>query len=766
MQKLIKRFFWVLLLACSWQNSFGFSYGGPINNAADNWQSPVIGYGLGGDLNAPKNIGEEYRRNIAVMYYAFDQNFLDYFGPEGATAVSGAYTVLNALTNLDNYTKPLNEFPVETRQQNYQAQALGLYDLKSFTLGAMMEQLGLADPVRYMWTLHDRDHIGTVACPANMYYLVVQRNFDSFSPSLTQLLYSPYVNNTLYTYQIFEICSGPNPLAQAVPFAVDPLADSYSPVAASPFNIGWGDYFTGLTRDDVAGLRSLMSTNNVNWETAAPGTVLISTNTTFSELFPVSDSNTGRFINGNFYGTSSYGALVSFAKTNDPAALQAQYPALQFTLVSNYWAFVNVTNTTSFFTIPVGAPIGSPPQLVVTHPVTTSYKEYFFYTFDNIITNIYKATSTATLKTIKVGPMNGAPIGSPSVTTVTTQTVTIKVPSGEFFILPPDSPCGLDIVSSKLVFTNYTTNVITTTVGSTNNVSTATNGTGNVSFTQLLITPYVSHVYVIHPVTCDPAPTGLLRGIGRTSYVRADYDSLIGQSWQPITNDYNMTLVTGSKSLTQHLRRVVTQPDFLFSATDLTSGPGALPVNAIYSRNLNFDQSNILPQEAGPGTIQPSTTITFNKNGPVYLNQSEDVLDGTPYFTQTPGGSTTSLFYEEYFVWASFDGTTNAPVVFPNGNSIENLQNQILVQVSPTTVADGHVDVDYTPTVTFTATGGAFTQPFTWSASGLPAGLTVSADGTLSGVPTQAGTFDFTLTLTDYLGKTVQWFYTITINNP
>ena len=593
-----------------------------------------------------------------------------------------------------------------------------------------------------------------------MYYLVVQRNFDGTSSSLNQLVYSPYVNNTLYSYQIIEFCSGvPDPLAVAAPFAVDPLADTYSAVAS--FSIGWGDFYTGLTRDDVAGLRSLMSTNNVNWETPAPGTVLISTNKAVSELFPVSDAGNGILFNGVFYGTSSYSALASFAQTNNPAALQAQYPALQFTYLSNSLVIVNITNTTSYFTVPVGAPIGSPPQLVVKKTVTQGFQEFFFYTFDNIITNIYKATTIAKLKTIKVGPMNGAPIGSPSITNVTTQNVTLNVPSGEFYILPTNSPCGLDIVST-ITFTNYTTNIVTTTVGSTNNVSTATNGTGAVSYTQLLITPYVSHVYAIHPVTCDTPTTGLLRGIGRTRYVRADYDSLIGQYWQPITNDYNMTLITGSKSISQHLRRVVTQPDFLFSAVDLTTGPAALPINFVYARNLNFDQGNILPGLAGPGTIEPSTTITFNKNGPVYYNWSGDVLDGTPYFTQTPGGTTTSLFYSEYFVWASFDGTTNAPVVYPNGNSIENLQNQLLVQVSPTTVADGSVDFEYTA-VTFTATGGAFTQPFTWSASGLPSGLTVAADGTLSGVPTQAGTFDFTLTLTDAVGRTVQWFYPITI---
>ncbi|HEY4414433.1 MAG TPA: hypothetical protein VGO57_01980, partial [Verrucomicrobiae bacterium] len=224
MQPMIKRIFWVLLLASGLQTSWAYSPGGPIGNGGDSWQQPVIGYGLGGDLNAPKNLGEEYRRNTPVMYYAFDANFLDFFGPEGAASVDGAFAILNALTNVDNYSKMLSEFPLESRQQNYQAQALGLMDLKSTTLSLMTEQMGLADPVRYNWTLHDRLHVGNVPCPVGMEYLVVQRNFDYFSTPLNQLQYSAYINNTLYSYQILEACTGPDPLALAVPFSVDPLA--------------------------------------------------------------------------------------------------------------------------------------------------------------------------------------------------------------------------------------------------------------------------------------------------------------------------------------------------------------------------------------------------------------------------------------------------------------------------------------------------------------------------------------------------------------
>src|ERR1039458_6220220 len=206
MRQIIKSFLWVGLLVLGLQGAWAYSLGGPIGNnpnpsgggviEGDAWQQPVIGYGVDGDLNAPKNLGEEYRRNVPVMYYACNANFLEWFGSNGGAAVDSAFTILNnAFTNnptgmtngLDGYTASLSEIPLESRHLNYQAEALGLYDLKSWTLAAMMEQLGLADPIRYDWTLHDRVHVGNIACPAGQEYLVVQRNFDPVSSPLNQL---------------------------------------------------------------------------------------------------------------------------------------------------------------------------------------------------------------------------------------------------------------------------------------------------------------------------------------------------------------------------------------------------------------------------------------------------------------------------------------------------------------------------------------------------------------------------------------------------
>jgi len=50
------------------------------------------------------------------------------------------------------------------------------------------------------------------------------------------------------------------------------------------------------------------------------------------------------------------------------------------------------------------------------------------------------------------------------------------------------------------------------------------------------------------------------------------------------------------------------------------------------------------------------------------------------------------------------------------------------------------------------ATGG--TAPYSWSVSGLPAGLSASSSGAISGTPTTAGTSTVTATVTDAAGKT------------
>ncbi len=771
---MLKRIVWILLLASGLQTSWGFSVEGPIANGGDAWQAASLGYGPPFDVVAPKNLGEEYRRNIPTNYYAFDANFYDYFGPEGAASVEATFAMLNSLTDVDSYSQQLTEFSLETRQMNYQAQALGLLDLKSYTLTLMMSQVGLANPIAYAWTLHNRTLPPGAACP-NYFYTVVQRNFDFYATALNQLPYSPYINNTLYNYRIREECPVVD-RAKAIPFAVDKLANIYSPVASE--QIEWGDYFIGLTRDDAAGMRYLLSTNNINWETPAADSLLVITNFAAQALFPASIATNSGYLypgDGTYYGTASLSALLSYASTNNLATIQARFPGVQATVVSNYYTTVWITNTVAYYTNYYGEAIGSPAHLIVTSVPTLAVVPNYVYHFDNIIiwTN-YSLSTTSYIQTITVGPQNGAPIGSPNATNVTTTTVSNSVASGEFYILPTNSPCGVDILEPPLLtLTNYTTNVLVfssstnvTTTGTNTTTSTTTTTNSTQSYTQQEVTPSLSHVFLIHPVTCGEtnAISGLYRGIGKIRYVRADFDSMLGQYWQPITNDYTMQLITNGVETTRSFRRIVTQPDFLFSALDLTPGPSSLVIQGMTQSTVPpFDTANVYPGLAGPGTITPATTISFNKDGPLYYNQYPDQLTGNPYFKpgNTPGSDLADSFFSGYFTWASFDGTTNAPTVYPNGTSLDNLARQILVQFSPATLPLGSAGDAYK--TQFSATGGGFTAPFTWTSTELPAGLTLTPGGSLSGTPTVAGTYDFTLTLTDVNSRSVQWNYTIII---
>jgi hypothetical protein len=230
----------------------------------------------------------------------------------------------------------------------------------------------------------------------------------------------------------------------------------------------------------------------------------------------------------------------------------------------------------------------------------------------------------------------------------------------------------------------------------------------------------------------------------------------------------------------QTIQRTLLFPDFVFSAGDLVSGPTDWPL--VYDEGTvtvpRWDTNQELPGLAGPGTIQPPSpgsgpsTYTLNKVGPIYVN----VASGTNGIGTTQGQA------DMMFAWGSFDGSTNAPIVYPNGASITDLENQILLSVTATDMIAGVPlgttnvllgGLDYSFEVQFSGSGGQ--PPYTWSMAanspGLPPGFDaptgtnqILANGIISGIPSAVGTYDVVIQMTDSAQRFIQCPYAIVIS--
>ena len=193
------------------------------------------------------------------------------------------------------------------------------------------------------------------------------------------------------------------------------------------------------------------------------------------------------------------------------------------------------------------------------------------------------------------------------------------------------------------------------------------------------------------------------------------------------------------------------------SASNTGSGSFSITVNPAVSVTtgttlptgyVGTSYSQTLAATGGSGTGY-SWAVASGSTLPGGLSLSAaGVLSGTPTTAGTPSFTVTVTDSAQNTASATFTITTKAGVSITTG----------------TTLPTGYVGVNYSQTLA--ATGGSGTG-YSWavaSGSTLPAGLTLSAAGVLSGKPSAAGTPSFTVTVTDSAQNTASATFTITIS--
>ena len=175
----------------------------------------------------------------------------------------------------------------------------------------------------------------------------------------------------------------------------------------------------------------------------------------------------------------------------------------------------------------------------------------------------------------------------------------------------------------------------------------------------------------------------------------------------------------------------ISSPPLTITTSSLPAGTVGVP----YSQTL-----------AASGGVPPYAwqLSTGNTPGGLTLNQYSGTISGTP---ATAGSFT---FQVKVYDSQQASATGSFTIRIAAG----------AFTITTSSLPAGTVGTAYTAT-TLAATGG--TPPYTWSASGLPSGLSISSAGVISGTPTAAGSFSVTVQATDSAQLTATKAYSVTV---
>ena len=206
----------------------------------------------------------------------------------------------------------------------------------------------------------------------------------------------------------------------------------------------------------------------------------------------------------------------------------------------------------------------------------------------------------------------------------------------------------------------------------------------------------------------------------------------------------------------------------VISGTPTASGTFSVTVQATDSAQVTATKAYSVTVAAAtaPLSITTQAPLAGGEVGVAYT-QAFAATGGTPPYTWSASGLPSGLSISSAGV---ISGTPAASGSFPvtvqatdSAKATATKSFTITVTaltITTATLPNGTVGTSYTAT-TLAATGG--TPPYTWSASGLPSGLSISSAGVISGIPAVAGSFSVTLKVTDSAQATATQTFTITV---
>lgn len=172
--------------------------------------------------------------------------------------------------------------------------------------------------------------------------------------------------------------------------------------------------------------------------------------------------------------------------------------------------------------------------------------------------------------------------------------------------------------------------------------------------------------------------------------------------------------------------------------------PGFSTLSPLPAGYANIAYSTTL---AAVGGIGVKTVSVASGNLPPGLTlTSSGVLSGTPTTVGT------------YTFTAQVTDSAATPVSSTATYSVSVMQ----LAINPVQLPGGVVGSTYGP-ATFTSSGASGTVTYAVSSGTLPAGLSLSASGVLTGTPTATGTSSFTVKATDAAGQTAVASYTVAV---